>query len=119
MTDHYLTATVKAVTSSVTVLTAVGEIDRDSTEVIADAAEPVLLGDGQQLVIDLSGVTFCDSSGLNLMFQLHRRLVARGGALSVAGARGFVLRTLEVVNLHRLVAVHPTVDEAVRAVADE
>jgi anti-sigma B factor antagonist len=118
MTDQYLTATVTAVTGSVSVLTVVGEIDRDSIRVMTEAAEPVLRGDGRRLVIDLSGVTFCDSSGINLMFQLNKHLADRGGALSVAGARDMVLRTLEVVNLHRIIAVHPTVDEAVRAATE-
>jgi anti-anti-sigma factor len=115
MTEQILTTTAERVTASVTVLSAFGEIDRDSKQVLADAAAPEAQGDGRRLVIDLTGVTFCDSAGLNLLFQLHSQLAGRGGSLSVAGAQDFVLRTLRVVNLDRLIPVHATVDDAVRA----
>jgi len=115
MNEQFLTVTTEHLPGSVTVLTLTGEIDRDSSLVLAEAAEPVLDDDGRRLVIDLSGVTFCDSAGVNLMFRLHRRLAGRDGAASVAGARDFVLRTLTVVNFSRMVAMHPTVSDAIRA----
>ncbi|MEU4558352.1 STAS domain-containing protein [Actinoplanes sp. NPDC023936] len=114
MTDHFLTATTEAVTDEVTVLIAVGEIDRDSTRVLA---ESVREHTGRWIVADLTGVTFCDSSGLNYLVQLHHQLAGRGGSLAVAGARDFVLRTLRVASLDRLFPLHTTVDEAVTALS--
>ncbi|GIF05027.1 STAS domain-containing protein [Actinoplanes siamensis] len=103
------------VSDAVTVLALTGEMDRDSSDVLGEAADVVLHGGCTQLVLDLSRLTFCDSSGLNLMFRLHRRLAALGGALYVAAAQGVVLRSIEVVNLSRAVGVHLTVADAVSA----
>ncbi|MEU8242317.1 STAS domain-containing protein [Actinoplanes missouriensis] len=112
MSDHFLTATTAVIADDITVLVAVGEIDRDSTNVLADAVREI---PGRWIVADLSGVTFCDSSGLNYLVQLHNRLAGQGGSLAVAGARDFVLRTLKVASLDRLFPLRPTVDEAVTA----
>ena len=47
---------------------------------LAEAAEDVML--------DLSRVTFVDSTGIGALVALHRRLVARGHKLKVFGLRG-------------------------------
>ncbi|GAA2874193.1 hypothetical protein Acy02nite_32210 [Actinoplanes cyaneus] len=114
MSEQYLSVSVEQVAPAVTVLTPIGEIDRDSSPALAEAAEPPLDADGCRLIVDLSGVTFCDSAGINLLFRLHRRVAARGGAVSVAGARGIVLQALTVINMSRMLSMHPTLDEAVR-----
>ena len=47
---------------------------------LAEAAEDVIL--------DLSRVTFVDSTGIGALVALHKRLVARGHKLKVFGLRG-------------------------------
>jgi anti-anti-sigma factor len=115
MMEQFLTVTVKDLPGPVTVLTAAGEIDHDSQYVLDDAAGEVLERGGDRLVIDLSAVTFCDSAGLSLFIQLHRRLSDRGGSLCLASAQAPVLTVLRATNLDRLLALHSTVDDAVRA----
>ena len=39
-------------------------------------------------MLDLSRVTFVDSTGIGALVALHRRLVARGHKLKVFGLRG-------------------------------
>lgn len=110
MIDHRLTATAEQISASVTVLTAVGEIDRDSTKALA----AIVPDTGKWIILDMTGVTFCDSGALNFMVQLHQQLAQRGGELAVAGAQSFVQRTIRITNLDRLFRLYPDVDEAVR-----
>ena len=117
MTEEILKVTAEDVPGLVTVLTAAGEIDHDSRDVLADAAEEVLQRRGVRLVIDLSAVTFCDSGGLSLFIDLHRRVTARGGSLRLASPQATVVTVLRATNLDRLLDLHPTVDDAVRASA--
>ena len=42
----------------------------------------------EDVVLDLSGVNFVDSCGIGALVVLHKRLVARGHRLKVAGLRG-------------------------------
>jgi len=115
MMDEILTVTAEDLPGPVTVLTAAGEIDHDSRDLLGDAADEALQRRGVRLVIDLSAVTFCDSGGLSLFIELHRRVSDRGGSLCLASAQAAVLTVLQVANLDRLLDLHPTVDAAVRA----
>jgi len=40
-----------------------------------------------EVVLDASGIEYCDGSGIGLLFELERRRRARGGALEVRGLR--------------------------------
>jgi anti-anti-sigma factor len=115
MTEQILTVTADHVADAVTVLTAAGEIDHDSRNVLGDAAAAALQRGSTRLVLDLGGVTFCDSGGLSLFLQLHKETTGRGGSLHLAGARAPVLSVLTATNLDRLLALHPTVADAVHA----
>lgn len=48
------------------------------------------------LVIDTSGVTLMDASGIGVLADLIRRWCARGGTTSVVGARRDVARLLQL-----------------------
>ena len=116
MTQQILTVTVTG-GGPVAVLSAAGEIDHDSRLVLADAAETALLDGHNRLVVDLTGVTFCDSGGLSLLVDLHKRTRAQGGHLRLAGVQPTVQAVLLATNLDRLLPVHPTVADAVDAAA--
>ncbi|WP_371666777.1 STAS domain-containing protein [Streptomyces sp. NBC_00289] len=74
-----------AVVDGVLVVTVYGEIDHD---VKNDLAQALISADGTappRIVVDLSGVTFMDSSGINVFIAAHRRVSeARGGCASPA-----------------------------------
>jgi anti-sigma B factor antagonist len=57
-----------------------GEIDMATCERLRDAIEPHL-GPGQRIVMDLSGVSFMDSSCLNILLHARTTLTADGGSL--------------------------------------
>ena len=52
-----------------------------------------------ELVVDLSQVTFLDSTGIRELILAERALARRGGRLVVCGARGVVRRCLEVTGV--------------------
>jgi anti-anti-sigma factor len=115
MTEPILTVRRIDRTGPVPVLAPAGEIDHDSRAVLSDAAEDALAGGGSRLVIDMTGVSFCDSGGLSLLVDLHRRTSSRGGSLRLAGTRRPVLSVIQATNLHRLLHLDPTVDAAMQA----
>ncbi|AWT40945.1 hypothetical protein DMT42_00335 [Streptomyces actuosus] len=82
-------------------ITVRGEMDLHSCPRLARAAAMIPLG-GKRLYIDLSGVPFMDSSGLNLLIWLHRRLDAEGGLLSVTGLQSQPERLLHITETHTL-----------------
>jgi len=83
-----------------TVVTIYGEIDlytapRLHSELAAVLAE----GTPARLVIDMSGVEFCDSTGMNVLLSCLRRMRERGGELEIAAPRPGVRKILQVTGL--------------------
>ena len=60
-----------------------------------------------RLVIDLSEVTFCDSSGLSALVDAHRSCQERGAALIVHRPSARVRNTLELSGLAEYFAIEP------------
>jgi anti-sigma B factor antagonist len=112
MTDELLQVSVERLGERTAVLTAVGELDRDSMHVLGRAADEALADGATRLVLNLAALTFCDSSGLRLFVELHKRTADRGGSLHLADVRPPVETVIQVVNLERMLALHPTVKDA-------
>jgi stage II sporulation protein AA (anti-sigma F factor antagonist) len=92
-----------------------GEIDHDVQDVLSQA---MLSDDGMtqpRIVADLSGVTFMDSSGINVLVTVHRRVNAAQGWLRIAGAQEAVVRLLNMVGIDEIIDCHPTVEQALNA----
>ena len=56
-----------------------------------------------ELVLDLSGVTFMDSSGLGVVLGRYRLLSTRGGKMYITGANRSVDRILKMAGIYALV----------------
>ena len=67
-----------------------------------------LLADGlpARVIIDMSGVEFCDSTGMNVLLAAHRRATEQGGSLELAGPRPAVRKILQVTGLETVFTVH-------------
>lgn len=68
-----------------------------------------------KVVIDLSKVTFVDSSGLSVIISLFKRLNALKGELILCGLGEQPKELLEITQLIRLFKVTDTCEEAVRS----
>ncbi|WSQ14972.1 STAS domain-containing protein [Streptomyces sp. NBC_01231] len=95
------------------VVTVRGEIDHTVKDVLSEA---LLSQDGtvpaQRIVVDLSGVTFMDSSGINVLITAYRQVSEAQGWLRIAGAQESVLRVLTLVGVDTFIPCHPTIEQA-------
>jgi anti-sigma B factor antagonist len=93
-----------------------GDLDLNTAPELLQALTR-LMDDGQRaLVLDLTGVGFCDSSGLSVLVRVRNRVTELGGRLTLAAATPIVQRVLEVSGLTEIFGTYPTV-EAARAAA--
>lgn len=69
----------------------------------------------KQVVLDLSELTFVDSSGLGVLIACLRQVSAAGGDLKLCGLSSQVRALFELVRMHRLFSIYNTRDEATRA----
>jgi anti-sigma B factor antagonist len=93
------------------VVTAAGEIDlytapklQADLAAIIDGAAPAV-----RVVIDMSGVEFCDSTGMNALLFGLRQVRERGGELELAAPRPAILKILQVTGLDAVFTVTPEV----------
>ena len=66
----------------------------------------------KKVILDLTDVTFLDSSGIGILMMCHAKMKKAGGALHIAGARDMVEETLEITSLNKIVRCYPTAAEA-------
>jgi anti-sigma B factor antagonist len=81
------------------VVTATGELDLYTAPRLQTALAALLRGQERRVVVDLSGVEFCDSTGMNVLLTAMKRLKEQGGAFELAGPRPAVRRILQVTGL--------------------
>lgn len=74
-----------------------GELDAHTAPEFADAFDDV--ADGAAVELDLTDVSFLDSSGLAALLEARRRLDSAGGSLVVTAASPAVARLLELTGV--------------------
>lgn len=88
---------------------------------VADAARGALLEVLNQgaglLVVDMTATTFCDSAGITALVRAARRAAACNAEIRVAAATSTVLRVFSLVGIDRLIAIYPSVADAVTPVS--
>jgi anti-sigma B factor antagonist len=97
------------------VLSLHGDIDLNTAPKLVEEAGRLIDDGSQVLVLDLSGVGFCDSSGLSALVRLRNRVQPLGGRVILAGPTPIVQRVLEVSGLTEIFGTFPTVEAALAA----
>lgn len=81
------------------VVTISGEIDIASASQLRNQLLGVMRRHGARLALDLTGVTFMDCSGINVLLAVGRRAHIEGGWLCVLRASPRVRRVLKLTGL--------------------
>lgn len=91
------------------VLSVTGTVDLATAEQFQAAFDHALQQRHEVLVVDLTGVGFLSSVGLRLLLEAHEK----AGTMRVVPGET-VHRAVEVAGLHQVLAIHPTVEDALR-----
>lgn len=95
-----------------------GEVDLGTAGQLSDQAVAALEATAD-LVLDLGGVSFMDSTGLKVLLVVQRRVQLAGGHLALAAPTRSVLKVLTVTGLDQTFTIRDTVVEAVQACTAE
>ena len=88
------------------VVAASGEIDLYTAPRLAAELNNVLTKDSAaRIVVDMSAVEFCDSTGMNVLLSALKRAREQGGGLELAGPRPAVRKILQVTGLDTVFTV--------------
>lgn len=93
-----------------------GEIDLHVSPRIAASLGAMIEQKPPRLVVDLSGVSYIDSSGLAVLIEGMQNVEAYGGKFVLAGLRDNVRPIFEIARLDQVFIIFPHVDAALAAV---
>jgi anti-anti-sigma factor len=95
---------------------ATGEIDSSTAGELRselDAALTQAAGhESRLLIIDLNGVTYFGSAGLNAVLDCHRQGLRKDTSVRLVAENDLVVRPIEVTNLDSLLDLYATLPEA-------
>jgi anti-sigma B factor antagonist len=83
------------------VVTVAGELDIATAEQAYTYISGVIDGWPTQVSVDVSGVTFCDASGLGVLAKAARHARQAGRQLSLISARPSLLKIMRITGLDR------------------
>jgi anti-anti-sigma factor len=93
-----------------------GEIDSSTAGELRSGLDSALEEAGAQesrlLVIDLQGVTYFGSAGLNAVLDCHKQGLHSGTTVRLVAENELVVRPIEVTNLDSLLDLYPTLAAA-------
>jgi len=92
-----------------------GEMDLSNTQLVRSQIDESL-GDELKLVLDLSGVTFMDSTALGTLVHLASRLRGLGGNLALVITSPAIHKLFAITALDRHFTICDTRDEALKRV---
>lgn len=94
------------------VLAISGEVDVYSAPAFRERIFQMLASD-PSLVIDLTGLSFIDSTGLGVLVAGRNRALEHGGAVAFVCTQDRVLKLLRITGLDSVFDVHADVEKAV------
>jgi anti-sigma B factor antagonist len=100
-------------TTAYTVVALVGEVDATNSDELHSLLDSVVQGHPLLLLVDLSGLTFMDSTGLRMLLRASRVLDQQGGVLSLVAPQAAVGRVLQLTKADQLIPVYDSVADAV------
>jgi anti-anti-sigma factor len=93
-----------------------GEIDSSTAGELRSRLDSALEEAGslesRLLVVDLQGVTYFGSAGLNAVLDCHKQGLRFGTTVRLVAENGLVVRPIEVTNLDSLLDLYPTLPAA-------
>ena len=91
-----------------------GELDHHSAEEVRSKIDDRLDRDGlNKLIMDFSGVSFMDSSGIGVVIGRYKKLKLKNGSMCIAAATDLVKRIFELSGLFKIIKLYDSVEEAV------
>ena len=90
-----------------------GEIDINSSPAIKKSFDKLIAAKTQKIVINLSGVTYVDSSGLATLVEILKNMKAYGGRLRLTNLSSKVKSLFEITKLEKLFEIMADETDAV------
>ncbi|MDT9682421.1 STAS domain-containing protein [Streptomyces sp. TRM76323] len=110
--ERTLAITQQPGTSGSVLLRVEGELDHHTAGQLREAFASVPFGTSRGVVVDLSGLEYCDSTGLTVLITAYHRATSAGSTLSIVGLRPGLERVFRIAGIDQVISLYPTLDHA-------
>jgi anti-sigma B factor antagonist len=97
------------------VLAVHGEVDVATAPRLREKLIDLVNEGSTDIIVDLGGVEFLDSTGLGVLVGALKRVRTLDGELALVCSEPRILKVFEITGLTKVFTMHATVDEAVSA----
>ena len=97
------------------VVDVVGEVDVFSAPNLAEQLTQLFDAGRRTVVVDLTLVTFLDSTGLGTLVAARNRAEEAGGQLPIIGSGERVLKLFRITGLDEVFEIYPSIEAAIEA----
>jgi anti-sigma B factor antagonist len=94
------------------VVTLPAEIDISNADRIGQELCAAFAPGVRTVIADMTGTTFCDSSGISMLVLAHRKAMTNNAELRLVALSTAVLRALTLVRIDYLLTVYPSLADA-------
>jgi anti-sigma B factor antagonist len=95
-----------------TVVVVNGEIDVYTAPSLRERLNELVAAGHHDLIVDMQGVDFLDSTGLGVLVGGLKRARALDGALQLVCGQEKILKVFRITGLTRVFPIHPTLEQA-------
>lgn len=89
-----------------------GEININTSPEMRKAFDKIIRDDEKKVVIDFTGVSYIDSSGLATLIEMFQRLKKTGGHMRLANMSQKAKNIFEITKLHKLFEIYDSLQDA-------
>jgi len=97
------------------VLSITGDIDMHGSPQLKQSFEPLIAKKTDRVLVDFTGVSYIDSSGLAVFIEAMQRIQAYGGKFAFYGLRDNVRGIFELARLDQIFVIFPDKNAAMGA----
>ncbi|MEV7725372.1 STAS domain-containing protein [Streptomyces sp. NPDC087917] len=112
MTDRTLTVTSRTHPLGAFVTRVSGELDHHTAPRLREAIQEAPFTSGERMVLDLTPLVYCDSTGITVLIAAYHRAQSTGAHLILVGPSPDLMRVFRVVGIDQLFTFRASVEEA-------
>lgn len=91
-----------------------GELDHHSAEEVRTKMDDRLDRENSEgLIMDFSGVTFMDSSGIGVVIGRYRKMDSKGKKICIINAKDRVNKIFDISGVYKLITHYDSLDDAI------
>lgn len=90
-----------------------GELDHHTTENVRQKIDNQYFDQRlKNIILDLRGLTFMDSSGIGLIMGRYRNCIEKNGSVAIVSDNNYVDKMLKMSGLLKIIKVYTTIESA-------